>query len=331
MDHRTAFHRISPSNFTLDLETTCEFFVGNLNKQKTRDEIFQDLTNIKIDCLNENLYISKFNMPKFNARKDANGHLLLNLGYAFVTAKKPEMAAEMIKRKRVQLTDGSDIEIKPVCRTKRMTANANCKNKNAERFSQTVGEGRGMNSRNFSSNYQNDSFRYSPRTQNNYNQNNYNQFDRNDHYYNSNSMSNPRLYQEDFSNYGALKNQRFDNPVLKNSVFDNNNNANSFGLHSKKLFCAPASLNDSQNSSSGHVWSPYEKQSVKQITPASQTSDSQKSIFDVVRSESSDDDMFSENLVREKLYNSSPNSDKIASFDINYQSRERLWSNQSRS
>lgn len=78
----------NPSNFTVDLETTNEFFVGNLNKQKTRDEIFQDLTNINIECLNENLYISKFNMPKFNARKDAHGHLLLNLGYAFVTAKK---------------------------------------------------------------------------------------------------------------------------------------------------------------------------------------------------------------------------------------------------
>jgi len=331
MDHRTAFHRISPSNFTLDLETTCEFFVGNLNKQKTRDEIFQDLTNIKIDCLNENLYISKFNMPKFNARKDANGSLLLNLGYAFVTAKKPEMAAEMIKRKRVQLTDGSDIEIKAVCRTKRMTANANCKNKNAERFSQTVGDGRGMQSRNFSSNYQNDSFRYrlnaniySPRTQNNYNQ-----VDRNDQYYNSNSMSNRRFYQEDFSNYGTLKNQRFDNPVLKNSVFDNNNNAlkrNSFGLPSKNLFCAPASLNASQNSSSGQLWSPYEEHSVK-TTPVLQTSDSQKSIFDVVASASSDDDMFSENLVCEKLYNSSPNSDKIASFET----REKLWSNQSRS
>jgi len=326
MDHRTAFHRISSSNFTLDLETTCEFFVGNLNKQKTRDEIFQDLTNIKIDCLNENLYISKFNMPKFNARKDANGSLLLNLGYAFVTAKKPEMAAEMIKRKRVQLTDGSDIEIKPVCRTKRMTANANCKNKNAERFSQAVGDGRGMKSRNFSSNYQNDSFRYSPRIQNNYNQ-----VDRNDQYFNSNIKSNRRFNQEDFSNYGTLKNQRFDNPVLKNSVFDNNNNANSFGFPSKTLFCAPASLNVSQNSSSGQLWPTYEKQSVKQTTPASQTSGSQKSIFDVVKSESSDDDMFSENLVCEKLYNSSPNSDKIASFDINYPSRERLWSNQSRS
>jgi len=323
MDHRTAFHRISPSNFTLDLETTCEFFVGNLNKQKTRDEIFQDLTNIKIDCLNENLYISKFNMPKFNARKDANGHLLLNLGYAFVTAKKPEMAAEMIKRKRVQLTDGSDIEIKAVCRTKRMTANANCKNKNAERFSQTVGEGRGMNSRNFSSNYQNDSSRYSPRTQNNYNRE-----DRNDQYYNSNSIkSNRRCYQGDFSNYGTLNDQRFDNPVLKNSVFDNNNNVNSFGFPSKNLFCAPASLNVSQNSSSGQLWSPYEEQSVKQTTPVLQTSDSQKSIFDVVASASSDDDMFSENLVCEKLYNSSPNSDKIASFET----REKLWSNQSRS
>jgi len=316
----------SSSNFTLDLETTCEFFVGNLNKQKTRDEIFQDLTNIKIECLNENLYISKFNMPKFNARKDANGHLLLNLGYAFVTAKKPEMAAEMIERKRVKLTDGSDIEIKAVCRAKRLTANANCKTrnavkfnqtvgdyKNAERFSQTVGDGRNIKSRKFTSNSQND-FRYSPRAQNNYNQ-----LGRNDQYYNYNSRPTSTLdyFPEDFSN-----NQTWTNPPSKNSVFDNNNNT--FG----NLYRAPASLNVNQNN--GQIWNSFEEHSAKQTTPVFKTTESQQSIFDVVIA-SSDDDRSSENLVCETLYNSSPNSDKIATFEMNYQSRDRLWSNQSRS
>merc|ERR1712019_250683 len=77
------------------------------NKTKTRDEIFQDLTNIEIDCLKEKLYITKFNMPKFNARKDQNGNLLLNLGYAFVTPKRPQ-------------------------------ANQACKNKNATKISELV-------------------------------------------------------------------------------------------------------------------------------------------------------------------------------------------------
>merc|ERR1712117_878835 len=99
------------AKITFDLETSSEFFVGNLNKTKTRDEIFQDLTKIKIDCLGgENLYISKFNMPKFNARKDQDGNLLLNLGYAFVTTRKPEMAKELIQKRRMKLEDGSDIE-----------------------------------------------------------------------------------------------------------------------------------------------------------------------------------------------------------------------------
>jgi len=118
------------AKLTFDLETSSEFFVGNLNKTKTRDEIFQDLTKIKIDCLDENLYISKFNMPKFNARKDQEGNLLLNLGYAFVTTRKPEMARELIQKKRMKLDDGSDIEFKPINRNKRLVANQNCKDKN---------------------------------------------------------------------------------------------------------------------------------------------------------------------------------------------------------
>merc|ERR1711893_540541 len=127
------------AKITFDLETSSEFFVGNLNKTKTRDEIFQDLTKIYIECLGENLYISKFNMPKFNARKDQDGTLLLNLGYAFVTTKKPEMAQELIRKKRMKLDDGSDIEFKPINRNKRLVANQNCKEKNISKINDVNG------------------------------------------------------------------------------------------------------------------------------------------------------------------------------------------------
>merc|ERR1712117_305208 len=141
------------AKITFDLETSSEFFVGNLNKTKTRDEIFQDLTKIKIDCLDgENLYISKFNMPKFNARKDADGKLLLNLGYAFVTTRKPEMAQELIQKRRMKLEDGSDIEFKPINRNKRLVANQNCKEKNISKINDVNGR-RGM--RNYNDNNNN--------------------------------------------------------------------------------------------------------------------------------------------------------------------------------
>jgi len=128
------------SNLTYLSETSSEFFVGNLNKTKTRDEIFQDLTKIKIDCLDgECLYIKKFNMPKFNARKDQDGNLLLNLGYAFVTTLKPEMAQELIGKKRMKLDDGSDIEFKPINKSKRLVANQNCKEKNISKINDVNG------------------------------------------------------------------------------------------------------------------------------------------------------------------------------------------------
>jgi len=123
-------------NFNVDLQTESEFFVGNLNKTKTRDEIFKELTaQITIDSLGgEHLYIKKFNMPKFNARKDKDGTLLLNLGYAFITTSKREMAQELIKRGRMKLEDGTDIEFKPIEKCKRLKANENCKQKNFNKF-----------------------------------------------------------------------------------------------------------------------------------------------------------------------------------------------------
>merc|ERR1712027_200996 len=135
------------AKLSFDLETSSEFFVGNLNKTKTRDEIFQDLTKIKMDCLDgETLYISKFNMPKFNARKDNDGKLLLNMGYAFVTTRKPEMAQELIQKKRMKLEDGSDIEFKPINRNKRLVANQNCKEKNISKINDVSGMRKNINS-----------------------------------------------------------------------------------------------------------------------------------------------------------------------------------------
>jgi len=117
-------------------DTSSEFFAGNLNKYKTRDELFHDLTNIKIKCLNgENLYIRKFNMPKFTARKEGNKYVC-NPGFAFVTAKRPEMAEELIDRcaklkakgeKGIPLGDGSFVDIKPISAVKRVQANQNNK------------------------------------------------------------------------------------------------------------------------------------------------------------------------------------------------------------
>merc|ERR1712151_196964 len=136
----THTHTLNHIYISFGFKTSSEFFVGNLNKTKTRDEIFQDLTKIKIDCLDgERLYISKFNMPKFNARKDNEGKLLLNLGYAFVTTRKPEMARELIQKKRMKLEDGSDIEFKPINRNKRLVANQNCKEKNYSKINDVNG------------------------------------------------------------------------------------------------------------------------------------------------------------------------------------------------
>jgi len=123
------------AKFTYNISTPNEFFVGNLNKTKTRDEIFQELTQIEIEKLNgEKLYIKKFNMPKFNARRNSEGDLLLNLGYAFVTASKPEMAEELIERGRMKMEDGTDLEFKPINRNKRLVANQKCKEKNLSKY-----------------------------------------------------------------------------------------------------------------------------------------------------------------------------------------------------
>jgi hypothetical protein len=138
-DYNINHHNIDHKhNFSLNLNTKSEFFVGNLNKTKTRDEIFKQLTSeIKIETLGgENLYIKRFNMPKWNARKDKDGILLLNCGYAFIKTKEPEMATELIKRKRMTLSDGTDIEFKTIDEAKRLKANADCKQKNYNKYNE---------------------------------------------------------------------------------------------------------------------------------------------------------------------------------------------------
>jgi len=133
----------SNSSFKYSDDTSSEFFAGNLNKYKTRDELFHDLTNIYIECLQENLYIKKFNMPKFTARKEGNKYVC-NPGYAFVTARRPEMAAELIERcrklklegeKGIPLGDGSFVDIKPISAVKRVAANQNNKTNSLAKLS----------------------------------------------------------------------------------------------------------------------------------------------------------------------------------------------------
>merc|ERR1739847_127298 len=120
---------------------------------KTRDELFHDLTTLKISCLNdENLYIRKFNMPKFTARKEGNKYVC-NPGYAFVTAKRPEMATELIDRcnklkasgqKGIPLGDGSYVDVKPISAVKRVQANqANKSNSLAKLNGQKPGKSGG--------------------------------------------------------------------------------------------------------------------------------------------------------------------------------------------
>jgi hypothetical protein len=266
-----------PSKFSVELGTNNEFFVGNLNKQKTRDEIFQDLTSIHIEPLEENLYISKFNMPKFNARKDQNGNLLLNLGYAFVTTKKPEMAQWLIKQKRYQLPDGSDIEIKPISKTKRLTANQNCKVKNYTKLN-SGGEDGYKDKNGYKNGYENGNKKHGAigdgRSEKNmrYNNSSENIF--------SNSSQNLSLFGNDsvgssvsnsinnsvnnsvnnsannFTNLSDNYNSsNFNNNLFENSNFGFNQNQFHQSNSGNSLFdnFAPASI----NYKSEHIWSPF--------------------------------------------------------------------------
>jgi hypothetical protein len=302
---------INNEKFAVELGTQNEFFVGNLNKQKTRDDIFQDLTKIQIESLGEPLYISKFNMPKFNARKDQNGNLLLNLGYAFVTTKTPEMARWMIEQKRIKLEDGSDIEIKPISKTKRLTANQNCKNKNYQKFNGdmnnnskfrksthpgTIGEGR-----------RSEINRNSSREKKNLPECLFvHDFNNTSTAYGTSVEQNDRKY--------FNSNQSYQKNSLFNSLNQTEDNDFNFGHNDNNDFCgnnfrysnAPASLDYSKGDislhatsisnqaySNGHLWKPYNPQLDENEVLNSSSSDENNSgsVFDMFNNEPQDNNL----------------------------------------
>jgi hypothetical protein len=293
---------INNDKFAVELGTQNEFFVGNLNKQKTRDDIFQDLTKIQIESLGEPLYISKFNMPKFNARKDQNGNLLLNLGYAFVTTKTHEMARWMIEQKRIKLEDGSDIEIKPISKTKRLTANQNCKNKNYHKFNGDVNN--------------NSKFRKSthPGT---IGEGRRSEINRSSHMEKKNVPE--YLYRGDFNNtttaYGTSveqndrtyfnTNHSYQNNSLFNALNQTEDNDYNFGHTENNDFCgnnfrysiAPASLDYSKNNiqshAANHIWKPYNPQTDENDVLNSSSSDENNSgsVFDMFNNEPQDNSL----------------------------------------
>jgi hypothetical protein len=252
-------------------------------------------------------------MPKFNARKDQNGNLLLNLGYAFVTTKKPEMAQELIKRKRVTLPDGSDIEIKPISGTKRLTANENCKSKNFPKVHGNgsssnsnnsyrsnvgaIGDGRGKKMAKFSS------------TDNFEKKFGQNQFGNSDSKFDNYSFGNQFDYP--YGNNQFTRNTTkpqypgLFNDVYTNDLFDNNANP------LNNLHTAPASLNapvskGQQNSSSNsqnslEMWPSYYNNSAD-------TNKSSTSIFDQVKVLTSSDDESNSKIVNEQRLSGAPRS-----------------------
>jgi len=305
-----------PENkFEVQLNTTNECFVGNLNKQKTRDEIFQDLTSIKIKTLDENLYISKFNMPKFNARKDQNGNLLLNLGYAFVTTKKPEMARWLIEQKRIKLDDGSDIEIKPISKTKRLQANQNCKVKNitklhgnddvnTERISErisdyksmgklkhgTIGDGRGEKHMKFNNSREN---MFNNSSENKFN--NYSDNWSNNHGYNLTD----NMYFSGMDSVGNSVNNSINNTfnsytdVFSNSapIFKNQTKNSGSSLFDFNNF-APAALDykKSESSKLDNIWAPYESQENNDGNLFNTTGQNNNSLFSIAKQKSKTED-----------------------------------------
>ena len=111
------------SNFVFKDETVSEFFIGGLNKQKTRDELFRELSGVKLRN-GEKIYIRRFNMPKINAYRDGQNRLICTPGYAFVTTRYAWMAQELIKSGQV-LLNGQKAEIKSIQAVKRLNSKKN--------------------------------------------------------------------------------------------------------------------------------------------------------------------------------------------------------------
>jgi hypothetical protein len=104
-------------------DTSAEFFVGGLNKEKTRDELFRELSNVRMRN-GAKLYVKKFNMPKINAYKDDKNRIICTPGYAFVTASCVWMAQEIIKSGCLYL-NGYKAEVKSVSAVKRLNSKKN--------------------------------------------------------------------------------------------------------------------------------------------------------------------------------------------------------------
>lgn len=104
-------------------DTSSEFFIGGLNKEKTRDELFRELSNIRLKN-GDRLYVRKFNMPKINAYKDDKNRIICTPGYAFVTTKYPWMAQELILAGTI-LLNGFKAEIKSIQAVKRLNSRKN--------------------------------------------------------------------------------------------------------------------------------------------------------------------------------------------------------------
>merc|ERR1712223_41195 len=111
------------TNFSYDDDTSSEFFIGGLNKEKTRDELFRQLCNVTLSN-GQKLYVKKFNMPKINAYKDSQNRVICTPGYAFITTKDSWMAQELVKKGFIMM-DGFKVEIKSIQAAKRLSSKKN--------------------------------------------------------------------------------------------------------------------------------------------------------------------------------------------------------------
>lgn len=83
------------------------FFLGNVDKQLTREEVYDFIKN------NTRCYIKKFDMPNvLGGEFDKEGRAIRCAGFAFVHVKHQWMADEMLERGKIRIGN-LDAEIKP--------------------------------------------------------------------------------------------------------------------------------------------------------------------------------------------------------------------------
>jgi hypothetical protein len=89
------------------------FFLGNIDKQLTREEVYEFIRE------NTRCYIKKFDMPNvIGGEQDPSGRPIRCAGFAFVHVKHQWMADEMLKRGKIRIGN-LDSEIKPYDQMKR--------------------------------------------------------------------------------------------------------------------------------------------------------------------------------------------------------------------